>query len=201
MAVRRKSDYKRWLRVETLPIDLQRLADESVEALRLRVDAAADAAVSAFDTSAGLSFTFSGRESAPMRTTVKASEKGVSILCIVSDISVKTRFLSVLPPLNRDTTGKNRQPILVSGRRGQWVEVPRGFIWNSRIFRSLGRGEARDNPWVVSVNRITSARPWLVNAGADPSPANALAETQDDVAGAAMTLLLEAVDNAGKNSK
>ncbi|MEE1348384.1 MAG: hypothetical protein U0K36_10975 [Bacteroidales bacterium] len=198
MAVRRKSDYKRWLKVETLPIDLRRLADEPLESLKARVDLAAAAAVSAFDTAAGLSFTFSGKDAAPMNTRTRLTESGVSILCVVSGRAVAENFLVVRPDLSRDTTGLNRQPILASGRKGQWVEVPSGFIWNHRIFRSVGWGYTRIGYYTGEMmTRITSARPWLVNAGADPSPANVLASTKEHVFDAAMTLLLEGIDNAG----
>lgn len=175
-----------------MPLDLRAMADEPIEAIIARADEAAAAAVETFDTATGFSFPFSGKEATPMFRDVKTSKRGVTILCIVSDKPIKTKYLACLPTLDRDTTGRNRQPVLVSGRKDQWVQVPNGFIWSHAIFRRVGETRVRRDG--TRGSKITPARPWLVGAGANPSPANVLAETQQQVAEAATTLLLKALE-------
>lgn len=192
MAKKKRINYRKDLRVESLPIDLRAMADEPIEAITARAETAAAAAVETFDTATGFSFPFSGKAAAPMFRDVKTSKRGVTILCIVSDNPVKTKYLACMPTLDRDTTGRNRQPILVSGRKDQWVQVPNGFIWNHRIFRRVG--ETRERRDGTRGSKITTARPWLVGAGADPSPANVLAETQQQVTDAVVTLLLHSLE-------
>ena len=199
MAKRKRINYRKDLSLNALPLDLRAMADEPVEAIQARAGAAAQAALAAFDLGASGKFVFYGPQSAPMHTTVKSSKKGVTIICIVSDRPVRTKYLAVSPTLTRDTTGRNRQAITVSGRIGQSVEVPNGFVWSHSIWRRIsGYHEGKDGK--VRSN-ITSARPWLVNAGANPSPANVLAATENEVTGAVTELLLRAIDDAGKDSK
>lgn len=179
---------KRNRKLQTLPADLSRLAGAPIEAVKARAELAADSAVSTFDEKTGAAFVFSGKDDAPMNSSVSASSDGVTIRLKVSSAPVKLSALEISPGLSVKTTGARRQPVRVTGVKGRVVEVPQGFIWNDSIFQRQGKS-------------FVNAKKFLVGALADPSPAYALGVSSDDVSGAALSSLMGAIDEIGKNGK
>lgn len=171
-----------------LPVDLQRLADAPMEVVEANVREAASTALSVFDTRSMRGFVSSGRLVAPMGTHVSMSKKGVTIRHGVSARALSVRDLHVTPALSHPTTGANRQRVTVEGKRGNAVEVPRGFIWNGAIFMRDETGR-----------KVSSAKGWLVAAGADPSPAAMLGACGGDVLDAEADRLMQGLDDAGSN--
>lgn len=178
-------------RLQTLPVDLSRMAGEPVDAVIARAEEAAAASVSVFDTRNAQNFVTSGKASAPMAHTVRASDSGVTIRLVVSSRPLSIRDLRVRPGLDSPTTGSRRTAVRVMGRVGREIEVPRGFIWNGSVFMRDAVGR-----------KISNAKSFLIKSGADPSPARMLGESQDDVAAAALAVLSEAVDGVqSKNNQ
>lgn len=177
--------------LRALPVDISRMADAPMTAVRAHAQEAALAAVSVFDTSSSQKFVASGKDVAPMGTIIKVEKDGVTIRHGVSSKPVSIRELSVSPGLGTRTTGNNRQRVTVEGKRGVKVEVPRGFIWNGTIFMRNANGRG-----------IAPAKGWIIRAGGDPSPAAMLGASANDVIDAETNKLLEGLDSyAGDNGK
>lgn len=176
--------------MRTLPVDLQRLADAPMEVVEANVREAASTALSVFDTRSMQGFVASGRLVSPMGTHVTMSKKGVTIRHGVSARALSVRDLHVTPALSYPTTGAMRQRVTVEGKRGNAVEVPRGFIWNGAIFMRDETGR-----------KIASAKGWLMAAGADPSPAAMLGACGGDVLDAEADRLMRGLDDAGNNGQ
>ena len=176
--------------LQTLPVDLQRLADAPMEALSARVQEATATALSVFDTGAARRFVSSGKAVAPMGTHVERSKKGIKIRHGVSARAISIRDLIIRPGLDRPTTGANRQRVTAEGRRGREIEVPRGFVWNHTVFMRDETGR-----------KIAPAKNWLIAAGADPSPAAMLGEMAPDALAAETAKLLEGLDDAGADGE
>lgn len=185
MAKRGKSIGK----LNTLPLDISAMANEPLERVVAVAEAAYQDAVHTFDRETSQAFVASGKSVAPMGHRVKVSTSGVTLTLAVSPKSISISELDVQPGLEVDTTGNNRQPVRVTARASKTVEVPRGFVWNGSVF--MRRENSR---------KIDNAKPFLIKAGADPSPAAMLGTTQDAVAAAAVSVFTEAVDGR-KNSE
>lgn len=178
-------------KLNTLPLDLSRMADEPIEAVIARAEDAVAAAVGVFDTRNAQNFVASGKSNAPMGHTIIASKSGVTIRLAVSSRPLSIRDLRVRPGLGSPTTGSRRAAVHVMGRVGKDIEVPRGFIWNGSVFMRDATGR-----------KIANAKTFLIKSGADPSPARMLGEAQDDVAAAALAVLSEAIDGIqGKDNQ
>ena len=176
--------------MRTLPVDLRRLADAPIEVIEANAREAAATALSVFDTRSAQGFVASGRLVAPMGTHVDASRKGITIRHGVSARAISIRDLNVTPPLSQPTTGAMRQRVTVEGRRGNAIEVPRGFIWNGTVFMRDATGR-----------KIAPAKNWLIAAGADPSPAAMLGACGGDVLDAEADRLMRGLDDAGYNGQ
>lgn len=176
--------------MRTLPVDLRRLADAPMEVVEANVREAASTALSVFDSRSMQGFVASGRLVAPMGTHVTMSKKGVTIRHGVSARALSLHSLHVTPALSHPTTGANRQRVTVEGKRGNAVEVPRGFIWNETILMRDETGR-----------KVASAKGWLVAAGADPSPAAMLGACGGDVLDAEADRLMQGLDDAGGNGQ
>lgn len=177
-------------KLQALPLDLSAMANEPIEAVIANTEQAYHAAVDVFDVQSSQTFVSSGRSVAPMGRKISASKNGVKITLVVSPKPLHINDLDVRPGLSNDTTGANRQRVTVSGRKSTVIEAPRGFIWNGSVF--MRRKDSR---------KIDNAKAFLIKAGADPSPARMLGECAEEVSSAAVAVLSEAIDNAGKNSK
>lgn len=175
--------------LRALPIDLRELAGKPIESIAARVREATSAGLSVFDTGSAQRYVSSGRLVAPMGTHVDVSGSGVRIRHGVSSRALSVRDLSVIPGLDRPTTGADRQRVMVEGRRGNAVEVPDGFIWEGSIFMRTGR------------RSFKSAKSWLVKSGADPSPARMLGDAASDVMSAEIDILLRGLNDAGTDNK
>lgn len=173
---------------KALSVDLSALSNASVEALTASLGDAAKAGVYKYDAITKVLTTMRP----PMRDVVKVNKgKGGTITLWVSEKHPKEAYITIIPPLSTETTGRNRQPIRAIGWRGKAVEIPRGFIWNGVLYRRIGHpaGEvSKSRRWYASDEdstwHITKARKWLVDNGALPSPAQILAKCATEVAGA-----------------
>lgn len=176
--------------LKALPVDLSQMADAPMAAVRAHAQEAALTAVSVFDTRTAEKFVASGKSVAPMGTTIKVEDKGVTIRHGVSSKPPSIREFSVTPGLDVPTTGANRQRVTVEGWRGRPIEVPRGFIWNGTIFMRAETGRG-----------IAPAKDWIIRAGGCPSPAAMLGASANDVISAETAKLLEGLDAYGEDSK
>lgn len=165
-------------------MDLSALAEAPVEALKAHVKEAAATALSVFDTGSAQRYVSSGKKVAPMGTHIEITKKGVRIRHGVSARAISIRDLRVTPGLGHPTTGASRQRVTVDGKRGQEIEVPRGFVWNGSVFMRRETGRKIDN-----------AKNWLVAAGADPSPAAMLGDCGSDVLAAESAELMRGLDD------
>jgi hypothetical protein len=176
-------------KLQTLPLDISAMAGEPLERVAAVAGAAYQEAVHAYDAGTSQAFVASGKSVAPMGHRVKVSTSGVTLTLAVGTTPLSISSLDVRPGLGVATTGNNRQPVRVTGKKSLTVDVPRGFIWNGGVFMR------REN-----LRKIDNAKPFLIKAGADPSPARMLWESQREVVEAATSIFLGAID-AGKNRK
>jgi hypothetical protein len=182
-------------RLQTLPLDLSRLAAEPIEAVQARASDAVRAAVQVFDTSSASAFVFSGKDAAPMGSRIELSDKGVKIRVAVSSKPESLRFLDVRPGLSPDTTGARRAEVSVMASRARgFVSVPNGFVWDERIFMRQGNKRTKTGKSV-----FVNAKKFLIKAGADPSPSVLLGAAKDQVLDALTASILEGIENAGKD--
>lgn len=151
----------------TLPVDLFRLADAGRAALSASLDAAAREGVAEFSALAPRLTT----THPPMRSRVRADEQGGVIELYVATKRPRLEYVAVSPGLSTDTTGRNRRLVTVTGWRGRSVKVEKGFVWNGKAWRRVGR-------------TFVSARRYLAAEGALPSPAEILADVAEKVANA-----------------
>lgn len=182
--------------IDTFVVDLTRMANEPMEAIFANINMAYEAAVKTYDLSNAEKFVVSGKNKTPMGRKItwsmlRRSPTSVTLKLFVSKKPLSIRDLYVRPSLDHDTTGRNRQPVFVTCRKSKTIEVPDGFIWNGTVFMRTGDW---DKP-------ITSAKSFLIKAGADVSPARMLGEVKQEVVEAVLGVFSEAVDNAGKNGK
>ena len=187
MAKRRQKKQKG---LKTLPLDLSAMAGEPMESIQAHALAAYDSAVGAFDVKTSEQYVFSGRGAAPMGKRIEMSKDGLTLRLFVSARPVSIHNLQVSPGLSVATTGRNRSTVHVASEKGQDIEVPRGFVWNTGIFQ---RREG--------TRKIDSAKPFLVKSGADLSPAAVLGRLKSDVIQAATDMLLEGLDGKGKDTQ
>jgi hypothetical protein len=185
---KRRGKKKKPLRA--LPVDLSRMAGAPMTAVRAHAQEAALTAVSVFDTRTAEKFVASGKSVAPMGTTIKLEDKGVTIRHGVSSKAPSIRAFSVTPGLDVPTTGADKRRVTVEGWRGRPIEVPRGFIWNGTIFMRAETGRG-----------IAPAKDWIIRAGGCPSPAAMLGASANDVISAETAKLLEGLDAYGKDSE
>ena len=184
-------------RLQTLPLDLSRLAAEPIEAVQARASDAVRAAVQVFDTESAAGFEVFGKAAAPMGSKIELSDKGVKIRVAVSKKPVPVRYVNVLPGLTPDTTGARRAEVRVLANKARgFVSVPMGFIWREGVFMRQGNKRTSSGK-----SAFVNAKSFLVSAGADPSPAFLLGSAKDAVVEALTLPLLESIDNAGKDSK
>lgn len=189
MAKRRQKKQKG---LKALPLDISAMAGEPMESIQAHALAAYDSAVEVFDAKSSERYVFAGKLAAPMGKQIRASKKGVTVRLFVAAKPVSFRHLQVRPGLSVPTTGRNRSAVHVAAEKGRDIEVPRGFVWNGGIFM-----RREDEP-----RKIDRAKPFLVKAGADISPAAVLGRLKGDVIQAATDALLEGLgDGKGKDTQ
>lgn len=153
---------------------LSRLSAREVEELRKRLGLAADRGVRTFDAYAQAETT----THPPMSARVLTSKRFNKITLAVSGKLPTYRYVKVSPGLDTPTTGRNRRAVSVTGWSNRAVSVPRGFVFNGTILQ-------REQ----SSRYVSSAKNYLVEHGALPSPAEILARCKSDVVSAVMVVL------------
>lgn len=112
-------------------VQLAAMSEEAIRDVTSRLDAAADAGLAAFDRYAKNMVT-----SRPtLKRFIRKNSDACSITYVASLRWPKIETIQVTPSLAQDTTGRNRQPITVTGWVGRPVTIPMGFIWQGRLWR------------------------------------------------------------------
>lgn len=176
-------------------VQLAAMSEEAIRDVKSRLDAAADAGLAVFDRYA--------KNMVTSRPTLKRFIRKDSAACSITYIASlrwpKIESIQVTPSLAQDTTGRNRQPITVTGWVGKPVSIPRGFIWQGRLWR---RDPAREGYGTYVDARGYQKDPIVYVSGRYlweldglPRPADVLTRCAGDVIAAT-----EEVLNAGRQA-
>lgn len=112
-------------------VQLAAMSEEAIKDVSGRLEEAADAGLVAFDRYAKNMVT-----SRPtLKRFTRKNSTGCSVTFVASLRWPKIEEIQVRPSLSQDTTGRNRQPITVTGWVGKPVTIPMGFIWQGRLWR------------------------------------------------------------------
>lgn len=112
-------------------VQLAAMSEEAIRDVKSRLDAAAEAGLAVFDRYAKNMVT-----SRPtLKRFIRKDPAACSITYTASLRWPKIESIQVTPSLAQDTTGRNRQPITVTGWVGKPVTIPMGFIWQGRLWR------------------------------------------------------------------
>lgn len=163
---------------------LSGMSEREQDALRKRLNRAAERGVRAFDSFARTETTMHP----PISARVSFGKYSQKITLAVSGRVPTLRYVRVTPDV--ETTGRNRQPITVTGWTNKVVQVPRGFIWFGNYYTVQKRNyvfQRREN----AVRAFDSARRYLIERDALPTPAELLARCKNEVTMAVLEVLYE----------
>ena len=174
-------------------VQLAAVSEEAIRDVTSRLNAAADAGLAVFDRYAKNAVT-----SRPtLKRFIRKDSTACSIIYAASLRWPKIEEIQVTPSLAQDTTGRNRQPITVTGWVGRPVTIQMGFIWQGRLWR---RDPARPDYGAYADARgkdpivYVSGR-YLWDLDGLPRPADVLTRCATDVIAAT-----EEVLNAGRQT-
>lgn len=186
-------------------IQLAAMSSAEISRMRDRLDAASEAGLAAFDQYARNKVT-----SRPeLKRYLRKSADSCSITYIASLRWPKIEEIQVTPSLSQDTTGRNRQPITVTGWVGKPVLIPYGFIWQHRLWRRIpydyeamfkkeNRGKYKvygyfNGQWKEPIVYVSGRYLWELDGL--PRPADVLTRCVDEVIAAT-----EGVLNGGRTA-
>lgn len=117
--------------IRALEIQLSAVSDATMAQIRSRTEKAVKAGQDVFNAYAVNHVT----THPTIRSATRTAKDSCTVTYQASIKWPKLKYVEVSPPLSQDTTGRNRQPVTVTGWRGKPVTIPMGFIWQSSLWR------------------------------------------------------------------
>lgn len=171
--------------IRALEIQLSAMSDATMQQIRGRVKEAEKAGQDVFSSYAAHHVT----TDPVLRSRVMTSKDSCTITYTASIKWPKLETVEVSPSLSHDTTGRNRQRVTVTGWRGKPVEIPKGFIWQGRLWRRdpgrRGYGEYGglylDERWHWKAPIVYVSGRYLWEMDGLPRPADVLTRCAGDL--------------------
>ncbi len=155
-----------------LPKEIERRGLRYGRRVLRRIGAKAPRAARAeFDRLSYASYSISGKSVFRVAAKRKTEPGGVQVFGVYAspkNIGLDRGF-PTRPALTTNTTGSNRQPVYYSIKKGVWVYVDGGFIWDGLILRRKG-------PKSLPVERVTPSASAAVALGENKAAVSGVLE-------------------------